>query len=202
MARNTGSKHKLCRMFGEKLCEAAKCPAVRRPYKAGVHWQRRSRVSEYGQQLREKQKAKFIYGLLEAQFRRTYLRASKERGVTGTRLLQLLEMRLDNVVFRSGLASTRHQARQLVTHGFVQINGKKVDIPSYEVKPGDHLAVRETRLESKYWDEVKVRLTKYKSPEWLEVNAKELAAKILTLPTGEMLDTRINPQLIVEHYSR
>src|SRR3989344_4180686 len=170
MARNTGSKHKLCRMFGQQLCE--------------------------------KQKAKFIYGLLEAQFRRTYLRASKERGVTGTRLLQLLEMRLDNVVFRNGVASTRHQARQLVTHGFVQINGKKVDIPSYEVKPGDHLAVRETRLESKYWDEVKVRLTKYKSPEWLEGNAKELAAKILTLPTGEMLDTRINPQLIVEHYSR
>ena len=202
MARNTGSKHRLCRLFGEKLCEAAKCPVVRRPYKAGVHWQRRSRVSEYGQQLREKQKAKFIYGILERQFRRIYLRAAKERGVTGTRLLQLLELRLDNLVFRLGFAATRHQARQLVSHGAVSVNGQKVDIPSYEVRAGDVVAVRDNKQASKHWDEVKLRLAKYKVPEWLELDSQNLSGKVLTVPTGEMLDTRINPQLIVEHYSR
>src|SRR3989338_8070172 len=134
MARMTGPKHNLCRLFGENPGEADKCPVVRRPYKSGVHWQRRSRVSEYGHQLREKQKAKFIYGVMERQFRRVYRRAAKERGVTGQRLLQLLELRLDNIVFRLGFAQTRHQARQLVDHGFVQVNGRKVDIPSYEAK--------------------------------------------------------------------
>ena len=202
MARNTGSKHKLCRLFGEKLCEAEKCPVVRRPYKSGVHWQKRSRVSEYGQQLREKQKAKFIYGLMETQFRRTYQRAAKQTGVTGTRLLQLLELRLDNVVMRLGFASTRHQARQIVRHGFIAVNDRKVDIPSYEVKPGDAITVRDSKIGKKYFEAVKAKLSKHKTPEWLEVDAKNMTGKVLTLPTGDMLDNRINPQLIVEHYSR
>ncbi len=202
MARNTGPKHRLCRLFGEKLCDAVKCPVVRRPYKPGVHWQRRSRITEYGLQLREKQKAKFLYGLLERQFRRLYSRAAKERGVTGTRLLQLLEMRLDNIVFRLGFGQTRYQARQLVNHGFIAVNGKKVDIASFEVKAGDVISVRDNKKSSKYWDEVKARLAKYKTPEWLEADAKDLTGKVLTVPTGEMLETRINPQLIVEHYSR
>lgn len=202
MARITGPKHRICRLFGEKLCEADKCPVVKRPYKSGQHGQRRTRISEFGTQLREKQKAKFMYGLLERQFRKLYTRAAKERGVTGTRLLQLLEMRLDNVVFRLGFASTRHQARQIVNHGFIQVNGKKVDIASYLVKPGDLVAARDSKRSKKYWEGAKPRLSKYHAPEWLELNSKELTGKVLTVPTGEMLETRINPQLIVEHYSR
>ena len=139
---------------------------------------------------------------MERQFQKTYNRAAKERGVTGQRLLQLLELRLDNVVFRLGLGATRHQARQLVNHGFVDVNGKKVDIASYEVKPGDTVGVRESKKAKKVWEQLKVRLAKYRAPEWLELDSKNLSGKVLTVPTGNMLDTRINPQLIVEHYSR
>ena len=153
-------------------------------------------------QLREKQKAKFLYGLMERQFRRIYQRAAKERGVTGERLLQLLELRLDNIVFRLGLAQTRYQSRQFVSHGFVEVDGKKVDIPSFEVKPGQTIAIRENKKDKKVWEQLKLRLAKYRAPEWLELDSKNLSGKVLTVPTGNMLETRINPQLIVEHYSR
>ena len=153
-------------------------------------------------QLREKQKAKFLYGLMERQFRRIYQRAAKERGVTGESLLQLLELRLDNIVFRLGLAQTRYQSRQFVSHGFVEVDGKKVDIPSFEVKPGQTIAIRENKKDKKVWEQLKLRLAKYRAPEWLELDSKNLSGKVLTVPTGNMLETRINPQLIVEHYSR
>jgi small subunit ribosomal protein S4 len=202
MGRYTGPKIRLSRKFGQPLTPKAEKYLAKRNYRAGQHGQNPQRVSEYGMQLREKQKAKAIYGIMEKQFRKYYEKASKKEGVTGDALMQMLEMRLDNVVFRMGFGTTRPQARQLVSHGFFQVNGVKVNIPSYSVKVGDDLAVRETKKNSQYMKNLGPTLANAKPAEWVSLDAKGLAGKVLSVPNREQMDQTINTQLIVEHYSR
>jgi small subunit ribosomal protein S4 len=204
MARHIGPKIKPSRRFNEALTVKAEKYLAKRPYRAGQHGQNPLRSSEYGLQLREKQKAKLIYGIMEKQFRRYYEKASKKVGVTGDALLQMLEKRLDNIVFRLGFATTRPQARQLVSHGFFEVNGKKVDIPSFEVSVGDVVKVRDNKKKSGYMTTLSAVLAKSNAntPEWVSLDSKELSGKVLSTPTAEQLDHKINTQLIVEHYSR
>ncbi len=202
MARHTGPKIRQSRRFGEALTKKAEKYLAKRNYRPGQHGQNPQRVSEYGMQLREKQKAKIIYGLMERQFRRCYEIASKKVGVTGDALLQILEFRLDNIVFRLGFATTRAQARQLVSHGFMEVNGKKVDIPSYQVKVGDEIRVRESKKKSAYFVGLAPSIAKSETVEWMSLDAKNLSGKVLSKPNREQIDSRINTQLIVEYYSR
>jgi len=202
MGRYTGPKVKKARRFGESFTNKDAKILMKRNYAPGQHGATQGRVSEYGMQLKEKQKAKWTYGLLERQFRKYYEEASKKRGVTGDTLLQMLETRLDNIVYRLGFAETRAQARQLVSHGFFDVNGKKVNIPSYRTKVGDTVAFRELKKKSKYLDVLKQKLKNYKSQEWIESDAQNLKGKVLSLPTPEQIENRINTQLIVEYYSR
>lgn len=174
----------------------------KRNFAPGQHGQGRSRLSEYGLQLREKQKAKVNYGLAERQFERYFNKALKQAGVTGDNLLKLLELRLDNVVFRLGFADTRAQARQLVGHGFIEVGGKKVDIPSYSVKVGDLVAIRESKYKSGYVEKLKEKIKSFKTQEWLSVDSMKLSGKVLSQPTPDLIGNTINTQLIVEHYSR
>ena len=174
----------------------------KRAFPPGQHGQSRGRLSEFGLQLREKQKAKVAYGVAERQFESYFNRALKRAGVTGDILLQMLEFRLDNVVFRLGFAETRAQARQLVSHGFFQVNGKKVDIPSFNTKVGDVVAVREVKRKSKYMEKVKEKLKNFQTQEWLQLDGEKLSGKVLSVPTPDMIGNQINTQLIVEHYSR
>ncbi len=174
----------------------------KRNFPPGQHGQNRVRLSEYGMQLREKQKAKITYGVLERQFEKYFNKALKQAGVTGDNLLKLLELRLDSVVFRLGFAETRAQARQLVGHGFFEVNGKKVNIPSYSVKVGDTIAIREVKQKSKYIEKIKEKIKNFQTQEWLELNSSKLSGKVLTSPEPEMIGNTINTQLIVEHYSR
>ena len=174
----------------------------KRNFAPGVHGQNRVRLSEYGTQLREKQKAKVAYGIQERQFENYFNKALKQTGVTGDNLLKLLETRLDNIVYRLGFAETRAQARQLVSHGFFEVNGKKVDIPSFHVKVGDNVALRPSKQKKAYVESIKEKLKSFKSLEWLELNAAQMSGKILSSPEMESLGLAINTQLIVEHYSR
>ena len=160
------------------------------------------KVSEYGLQLREKQKAKFIYGVLEKPFLNYYKRADKMKGITGENMLSLLERRLDNVVYRMGIAVSRSQARQLVTHAHFTVNGRPVDIASFEVKVGDVIAVKETKKDSTYFAAVKGTAKSGKMPKWLDFDTEKLEGKILALPTREDIDSQINEQMIVELYSK
>jgi len=162
----------------------------------------RRKKSEYGIQLNEKQKVKFIYGMLEKQFRLTYDRASKMAGSTGENFLQLLELRLDNVIFRMGFAKTRNAARQMVSHGHIQVNGKKVDIPSYQVKLGDVISVCEASQNTNGIKESVSKDYNRKVPQWLEVNSETFSAKVLSLPTKADIDYEVEEHLIVEFYSR
>lgn len=168
----------------------------------GQHGSSRSRLSEYGLQLREKQKAKVAYGLAERQFEAYFKRALKQAGVTGDNLLKLLELRLDNVVFRLGFAETRAQARQLVNHGFFEVNSKKVDIPSYATKVGDVVTVREVKKKSGYIEKLKEKIKNYQPQEWVQLSAEKFSGKVLSQPTPDQISNQINTQLIVEHYSR
>jgi small subunit ribosomal protein S4 len=202
MSRYTGPKIKLSRKFGEALTKKAEKYLAKRNYRPGQHGQNPHRLSEYGTQLREKQRAKAIYGIMEKQFRRYYEKASKKTGETGLALLQALELRLDNVVFRLGFALTRPQARQLVNHGFFHVNGKKVDIPSFEVKVGDEITVKENKKNSNYMKNLSLSLANAKTPEWMNLDAKNFSGKVLSKPSREQLDISVNTQLIVEHYSR
>ena len=202
MARYTGPKTKKSRRVGVRLFPKDEKILTKRNFPPGMHSQARRRISEFGQQLLEKQKTKWLYGILERQFRRYYQRAAKQKGRTGQLLLQYLESRLDNVVYRLGFASTRPQARQMVSHGFFEVNGKKINIPSYEVKVGDVISVRKSKQNSKLIQVQKAKLAKYKTPEWLQLDAKTLSGKMLSLPTEDSADVTINPQLIVEYYSR
>jgi small subunit ribosomal protein S4 len=202
MARYTGPKIRQSRRFGEALTKKAEKYLAKRNYRPGQHGQSPQRVSEFGTQLREKQKAKVIYGVMERQFRRYYETASKKVGVTGDALLQILELRLDNVVFRLGFAATRPQARQLVSHGFFQVNGHKVNIPSFQVKVGDELKVRAPKADSQYIKNTQVTLNAHKTAEWLMLDPKQLSGKVLSKPTRDQMDRSINTQLIVEYYSR
>ena len=208
MAQNTGPVCRLCRREGQKLflkgtrCYTDKCPIDRRPFPPGQHGQGRRKISEYGLQLREKQKARRIYGVLERQFRNYYEKAERARGVTGDILLQMLERRLDNVVFRLGLALSRNEGRQLVRHGHFTVNGRKVNIPSYLVKPGDVIAVREKSRDSVKFKEI-VEIAKSRPvPEWLQSDLENMQGTVLRLPGRDDIDVAVEDHLIVEHYSR
>ncbi|NMA66696.1 MAG: 30S ribosomal protein S4 [Clostridiaceae bacterium] len=208
MARYTDASCKLCRREGQKLflkgerCYTNKCAIVRRPYAPGQHGAQRSKLSEYGIQLREKQKAKRFYGLLESQFRKYFEIANRKSGITGENLLQLLESRLDNVVYRLGFGSTRAEARQLVTHGHFEVNGKKLNIPSYIVKVGDEIAVREKSRKSPRFKEILDMTGSKVVPQWLEVDQENLKGKVVALPAREDIDLNVQEQLIVELYSK
>ncbi|MFA5063206.1 MAG: 30S ribosomal protein S4 [Candidatus Omnitrophota bacterium] len=211
MARYTDAVCKLCRRQGEKLflkgtrCNTEKCAASKRAYPPGQHGQggkRRSKLSNYGLQMKEKQKVKRIYGVLEKQFRRYFKIASKTKGVTGKVLLQLLERRLDNVIFRLGLGLSRAQARQIVRHNFIQVNSRRVNIPSYLIMQGDVIQVK---VKEKALNKIKEILEQSKErtvPTWLEFNSAELSGKVLRLPGKEDIQQVIQEQLIVELYSK
>lgn len=206
MARYTEANCRLCRREGLKLylkgdrCYTDKCAFSRRGYAPGQHGQSRKKISNYGLQLREKQKAKRIYGVLEKQFRTYYKRADKARGITGENLLMLLEMRLDNVVYRLGYGDSRKEARQLVTHGHFLVNGNKVNIPSYKVSINDVITVSE---KSRATEKFKTFAENPRTlPNWLEGNLENFEGKVVSEPTRQDIDVPINETLIVELYSK
>ncbi len=208
MARYTGAVCRICRREGEKLflkgdrCYSDKCSFERRSYAPGERGQFRRKLSEYGIQLREKQKVKRMYGLLERQFRRYFERAERSKGVTGEVLLQLLERRLDNVVYRLGLASSRREARQIVRHGHIQVNGRKVDIPSYLVREGDEIAVRESSRGLARFKELAESVGSRPIPAWLSLDEESMKGTVLRVPAREDIEAPIKEHLIVELYSR
>lgn len=201
MARYTGPRTKRSRRARQLLDENKAKYFDRRPYPPGQHGRGRIRESQYQIQLREKQKLRFMYGVLEKQFRKYYKNAAKKSGITGTNLLVILESRLDNVVYRSGLASTRPQARQLVNHGHFLVNEKKVDIPSFEVKAGDIVTVRE-RSKDILPIVHSIDTVGRQVPEWLTVDTSKKTITVDSMPSREMIDTEIKEQLIVELYSK
>lgn len=186
-------------MKGDK-CETQKCPVTRRGTKPGAHGTSFSKMTEYGRQLREKQKAKRIFGLAESQFRKYYDMATRQSGSTSEHLMQLLERRLDNVVYKAGFASSRQQARQMVGHGLFAVNGQKVTIPSIIVKEGDEISVSNSGKKSAYFNQG--AKGKDISPRWLEVDMKKVAATVKALPEGDDLEKAVNSRLIIEFYSR
>ena len=206
MARYTDEQCRICRREGQKLflkgsrCYTDKCSISRRNYAPGQHGQKRAKLSEYGTQLREKQKTKSYYGVGEKQFRKYFEMASNKKGITGENLLQILESRLDNVVYRLGFGTSRAQARQFVNHGQFEVNGQKVDIPSYLVKAGDVITVRENKK-----DNVTIKAnveTARPVPAWLELNNETLSGKVVRLASREDVDIAIEEHLIVELYSK
>ena len=207
MARYTGPVCRLCRREGMKLylkgdrCYSDKCAIDRRSYVPGQHGQGRKKVSGYGIQLREKQKAKRYYGVMESQFRKYFNMAERMKGVTGENLLSILESRLDNLVYRIGLAESRKEARQLVRHGHFLVNGKKVDIPSYLVKVGDVVEVKESSRSSEKFKGL-VENNQRVAPDWLEVDMEKMRARVVGVPKKEHIDIPIEERLIVELYSR
>ena len=207
MARYTGPICKNCRRFGMKLCSkpAGKCAWERRKSAPGDKstQQRRRRISEYGTQLREKQKARAIYGVLERQFRNYYRKATRLEGVTGDRLLQLLESRLDNVVYRLGFADSRRQSRQIVSHGHIQVNGKKVNIPSYQVKAGDRVSWRGQSKKTGLFEIVSNGMgANSVIPNWLNVDSDKAVGEVVTMPKISDVELSIDTRQIVEFYSR
>ena len=209
MARYTGPVCKLCRREGMKLflkgdrCFTPKCAIERRNIPPGQQSQRRrSKVSDFGLQLREKQKARRYYGILERQFRRHFEQAERLPGATGENFLRILEMRLDNLVYRLGFGDSRAQARQLVRHGHISVNGQKVDIPSYICKPADVIAVRPEARGNDFFKVVAATLGRKEIPVWLQVDARNLSGRVVNLPARADLDVNLSEQLIVEFYSR
>ncbi|MEU7899515.1 MULTISPECIES: 30S ribosomal protein S4 [Nonomuraea] len=208
MARYTGADCKLCRREKTKLflkgskCESAKCPIEIRPYPPGEHGRGRPKESEYQLQLREKQKTRRIYGVLEKQFRNYYEEANKKGGKTGENLLQILESRLDNVVYRAGFAQSRDAARQQVRHGHILVNGKKVDIPSYRVREHDIVEVREKAVNLLPYEVAKATAGDKTIPAWLGVVPEKLRVLVHQLPVRQQIDTQVQEQLIVELYSK
>ena len=208
MARYKDEQCRICRREGQKLflkgtrCYTDKCSISRRNYAPGQNGQKKKKLSEYGTQLREKQKTKAFYGVNEKQFRKYFEMASNKKGITGTVLLQILESRLDNVIYRLGLGSSRPQARQIVTHGNIEVNGVKTDVASYLVKPGDVIAVRESRKDNSV---IKANIEAGSArpiPEWLELDSKNLSAKVLRVVNREEIDLPVEEHLIVELYSK
>lgn len=209
MARYSGPVCRQCRREGLKLylkgerCYTEKCGVDRRTYAPGQHGQgRRGKASEYGLQLREKQKARRIYGVLESQFRKYFQEADRRKGITGENLLQILESRLDNIVYRMGFALSRPEARQLVRHGHFSVNGHKVSIPSFQVRPGDVVTVREVSRDKGRFKDLAELMGNQRGMEWLEVDRENLTGKVLRLPNREEIDIPIAEHLIVELYSR
>ena len=207
MARYTGPVCRLCRREGTKLylkgerCTSGKCAFDRRAQVPGQHGDARKKVGEYGMHLREKQKVRRYYGLLEKQFKNYFVEADRQEGMTGENLLKLIERRLDNVVYRMGMASSRKEARQLVLHNHFRLNGKKANIPSILVKAGDVISINESSTDSAKIKELLEGVASAKTPKWLEV-ADNGTAKVVTLPAREDIDFEINEQLIVEFYSK
>jgi small subunit ribosomal protein S4 len=202
MARLIIAKHKLCRKYGEKLCDSPKCPVVKRSYPAGQHGPSKKHVklSSYGRQLMDKQKAKRIYGIMERQFANYVAEASKKVGDTSKILVNYLESRLDNVVYRMGLAFSRANARQMVSHGHIAVNGKKLNIPSYRVRVGEMISVKEGAKSKKIFEGMSEKLQKVEAPAWLAIDAKALSGKVLNAPAWE--NPNFNPKAIIEFYSR
>ena len=206
MAKYTDADCRLCRREGAKLflkgerCLSKKCAMERRPVIPGVHPNTRKKPTEYLTQLREKQKVKRAYGLLEKQFREYYEKAERSKGVTGENMLSLLERRLDNVVYRMGIGSSRSESRQIVSHRHITVNGKIVNIPSYQVKVGDVVAIKESDKEIEMFKQLKG--VKISTPKWVEFDAEKLAGKVNALPQRDDIDLNIQEHLIVELYSR
>ena len=208
MARYTGPVCRICRREGTKLylkgerCTSGKCAFDRRSQVPGQHYDSRKKVGEYGMHLREKQKVRRYYGLLEKQFKNYFVMADKKPGMTGENLLVILESRLDNVVYRMGMASSRKEARQLVLHNHFRVNGKKANIPSILVKAGDVITINESSTDSAKIKELLEECASKRVPKWLDVNTENGTAKVVTLPAREDIDFEINEQLIVEFYSK
>jgi len=203
MARPIKGKHTLCRRVGEKLCGLDKCPSGKRPFARGVHGaNNRRRLTGYGIQLQEKQKAKVIYGLMEHQFRSYVEKAIASRGNTSDTLLTSLETRLDNVVYRLGFARTRWQSRQMVSHGHFTVNGRKVTIPSIRVRVDDVIAVRPQLAKSKLYEGMAEKLALVELPPWLNMDAESLSAKIIAMPNAVDAKPLFDTKAIVEYYSR
>ena len=208
MARYTDPVCRICRREGLKLflkgsrCYSRKCSFERRSTPPGMNTQRRRKVSEFGLQLREKQKVRKTYSIMEKQFRNYFAKASKRKGMTGEELLRLLEMRLDNVVYRMGLARSRAEARQLVSHGHFTVNGRPTNIPSYATKAGDKVEVRESRRGREYFKTASETVKAAQIPEWVSVDAAKLTGSILTEPARAQMPQEFNEQLVVEYYSR
>ena len=206
MAKYTDADCRLCRREGTKLflkgdrCLTKKCAMERRPVIPGQHGQGRKKVSQYGKQLREKQKVKRAYGLLEKQMHGYYLEAERQRGITGENMLSLIERRLDNVVYRMGIGCSRAEARQIVNHGHICVNGKRVNIPSYQVKAGDTISIKENKRNLEMFKELKD--LKVVLPAWLEFDATKLEGRVVELPKREDIDLTIEEHLIVELYSK
>ena len=208
MARYTGADCRQCRREAEKLflkgdrCYSDKCGIEKRPYPPGMAGKKRPRDSEYRVQLREKQKAKRIYGVLEKQFRTYYDIATRQPGITGENLLRLLETRLDNAVYRLGFAASRDEARQMVRHGHFEVDGRRVDIPSFRVRPGVIIAVTEKSRDLTTIKAALISSSKIEVPGWLEVDVEKLQGRVLSLPTREQIEAPLREQLIVELYSK
>jgi small subunit ribosomal protein S4 len=208
MARYTGSVCRLCRREGAKLflkgtrCYTKKCAFERRPTPPGQHGVRRRKVGDFGLQLREKQKVRRVYGVLERQFRNYFNEAENTEGITGENLLRSLETRLDNVVFRLGFASSRAQARQLVAHGHFAVNGVPTNIPSYVAKPGDKVEVRESHRSREAFKVIRETLKSHTAPEWLSLDAANLSGSIASQPRRDQMPLDLSEQLVVEYYSR
>ncbi len=212
MGRYRGPVCKLCRREGEKLflkgerCYSAKCAMERRAYPPGEHGRsaqfRRRRESDFARQLRAKQKARRVYGVMERQFRRYYEESLRRRGLTGLNLLQVLESRLDNVIYRLGYASSRKQARVLVTHGHFNVNGRRTDVPSMLISPGDTISVREGSRQRKHFKELRDIAAERSVPDWLRRDVESLSGEMVRLPERLEIDGNLNEQLIVEYYSR
>ena len=209
MARNLDAKCRQCRREGEKLflkgekCFTDKCAIERRSYAPGQHGQKSgARLSDYGKQLREKQKIRRIYGLLERQFHKVYVEAARSKGVTGERLLQLLETRLDTVVYRMGFGSSRTESRQIVRHNAILVNGKRVNIPSYQVRPGDTIEVVEQAREQLRIKGAAEAAESRGLPDWMEVDSKALKGKLKALPARSEMSSTINESMVIELYSK
>ena len=208
MARYTEAKCRICRREATKnflkgdRCYTDKCAFERRPYPPGQHGRRRKKASDYELQLREKQKVRRMYGLLEKQFHRYFKQADAQKGETGTNLLRLLEMRLDNVVYRMGFANSRDQARQLVRHGHFQLNGKKIDIPSIQLRSGDTISVHEDSRKIPAIAEAQEVLARRGSPDWLNVESEQFTGEVKAVPQREDITYPVNEHLIVELYSK
>jgi len=208
MARYTDASCRLCRREGQKLflkgtrCYTDKCAVARRAQAPGQHGAKKKKLSEYGVQLREKQKAKVFYGVLESQFRKYFEMASNKKGITGENLLQILETRLDNVVYRMGLGTSRAEARQIVRHGHIAVNGKKVNIPSFLVSKEDVIAIRESSMNDEKFKVIMEQTAGRTVPAWLEFNAEQKKATVVELPKREDIDLPVQEHLIVELYSK
>jgi small subunit ribosomal protein S4 len=208
MARYTGSVCRLCRREGAKLflkgtrCYTKKCAFERRPTPPGQHGVRRRKMGDFGIQLREKQKVRRVYGVLERQFRNYFNDAEDREGITGENLLRSLETRLDNVVFRLGFGASRAQARQLVAHGHFAVNGVPTNVPSYRLKPGDKVEVRESRRSREAFKTVRETLKSHTAPEWLSLDATNLTGIVSSLPRRDQMPLDLSEQLVVEYYSR